>query len=113
MVMLTQRSSWMAQCLMISGFVLAMRWRYLTPTRRITMPRLVWRRVSLTVVSLTYLRFNSRLCELEVLGLLSSSYRARLAFGFNVVLWRLLLSACGAGLDPKYIEQGMPQNLSE
>lgn len=69
--------------------------------------------MSLTVVSLTYLRFNSRLCELEVLGLLSSSYRARLAFGFNVVLWCLLLSACGAGLDPKYIEQGMPQNLSE
>ena len=32
---------------------------------------------------------------------------------FNVILFWFLLSACDAGFEPKYFDQGMPQTLSE
>lgn len=46
-------------------------------------------------------------------GLFLSRLKRRVFSRFNVIPFCFLLSACDAGFEPKYLDQGMPQTLSE
>lgn len=46
-------------------------------------------------------------------ALFCQKLKRRFLFRFNPLLFCVFLSACGAGFEPRYFDQGMPQTLSE